>query len=847
MKKAVKFLLSSMLVLTTALLPSFGCARASYEIKQPLSSVSEETVGGSADEIGLSAGFAVKYNAGLVDNESGENVVYDDRYYYFNQVRSTGADPGAWYVSYEDAMDSYEKLLAKEKEKKSSSFSQADFDKEYGTKEYWEQTYADKFYMVTTGGGSTNLSVGTKQKYPTALYGLFTLRTSDDLSDWTVAGEIDGYAVMAEADSWINSVSKNSWAPELSRDPISGLYILCGSTNSKSGDETTEYNPATEEFDTLYNQWDSINMLMAISPTPVGPYRFITADEYYSHLASFNEDGSVKTVTVGEGEEAKEMAIYRDDLLDDLGNGYKNGDTVYLTEYKDGEFLNGNGESVRKNSLPLNFAYYCEKIIEAYPHWYIENRGIWPCIDINPIVDSKGDIYIYFSQHSSSVMTGIQIWVVKMQDWITPLWDTLTHVASPSYYTIYSDGVNASALEYLVHEKLSDGSYKTTKELRSFAINGVFSGQCENEKTVNEGTFVVEKDGWYYLTYSPFGYYNKEYSIYMAISNNPYGPFVKMHEFSPVIGIDKQDDSDYVAGTGHHSFVWAGDELYAVYHCYLNPTNNVNESGSFLGRGIAIDKVDFYDYDGVTFADIVEERIATDGVATGLGEEWVRDRFIDCNNSDYFGSDSNEIKKYNDAVPIMYGNGPTYSLQPLPEVVLPNGYKNVARDAQVEIVYGDEDSAVYTNDGMFTYQKWSEDYEVTGNASMGQLKIKLKWENPVDIRNIMIYNSRNYEYAFTQVKSVVFKLAQKPLWYPANGAYNGYAYINDLKADPQGWNSSNFTMRKGGSAMATFNEMSVSEIIITVSASDKIDPTLGRNIVKLSEVYVMGKPSANEG
>jgi hypothetical protein len=52
-------------------------------------------------------------------------------------------------------------------------------------------------------------------------------------------------------------------------------------------------------------------------------------------------------------------------------------------------------------------------------------------------------------------------------------------------------------------------------------------------------------------------------------------------------------------------------------------------------------------------------------------------------------------------------------------------------------------------------------------------------------------------------------------------------------------------MRKGGSAMATFLPIPVSEIIITISAEDKIDTSLGKNVVKLSEIYIMGK-SVNE-
>ena len=52
-------------------------------------------------------------------------------------------------------------------------------------------------------------------------------------------------------------------------------------------------------------------------------------------------------------------------------------------------------------------------------------------------------------------------------------------------------------------------------------------------------------------------------------------------------------------------------------------------------------------------------------------------------------------------------------------------------------------------------------------------------------------------------------------------------------------------MRKGGSAMATFNEITVSEVIITISAKDKIEPDLlsgaNKNIVKASEIFILGK------
>ena len=111
----------------------------------------------------------------------------------------------------------------------------------------------------------------------------------------------------------------------------------------------------------------------------------------------------------------------------------------------------------------------------------------------------------------------------------------------------------------------------------------------------------------------------------------------------------------------------------------------------------------------------------------------------------------------------------------------------------------------------------------------------------------MLYNSRDYLYAFNSVKSIVFALAEKPSYYPENKEYNGYAYIKDLTPDHYGWDNSNMIMRKGGSAMATFDEIMVSEIIVTISGEDKVAIDYGvasgvnKYLVKLSEIFIMGK------
>jgi hypothetical protein len=174
-----------------------------------------------------------------------------------------------------------------------------------------------------------------------------------------------------------------------------------------------------------------------------------------------------------------------------------------------------------------------------------------------------------------------------------------------------------------------------------------------------------------------------------------------------------------------------------------------------------------------------------------------------------------------------------------------------ADDVTITVMEGDTVTSKYANDGMVTYQRWSKDFEVVGNAKTGHLKVKISWETPKIVRNIMLYNSRDYMSAFNSVRSIVFKLAEKPSYYPEGKEYNGYAYIKDLTPDHYGWDNEGLIMRKGGSAMATFDEILVSEIIVTISGEDKVATKQGisgganKYLVKLSEIYIMGKEPTN--
>ncbi len=99
---------------------------------------------------------------------------------------------------------------------------------------------------------------------------------------------------------------------------------------------------------------------------------------------------------------------------------------------------------------------------------------------------------------------------------------------------------------------------------------------------VAEGPFVLKHKGKYYLTYSANHTRSEYYSIGYAVSDSPYGPFVK-YEKNPIL-----HKTNEVNGTGHHSFVRSKDgrDLICVYHCHHSKTE-------FQPRMVCIDRADF--------------------------------------------------------------------------------------------------------------------------------------------------------------------------------------------------------------------------------------------------------------
>ena len=81
-----------------------------------------------------------------------------------------------------------------------------------------------------------------------------------------------------------------------------------------------------------------------------------------------------------------------------------------------------------------------------------------------------------------------------------------------------------------------------------------------------EGSFIIKKDGLYYMMYSANFFGGQDYAVGYAVSDSPLGPFRKSED-NPVLEKNTQDGG-LVSGVGHNSITWSKDgrQLYCVYH-----------------------------------------------------------------------------------------------------------------------------------------------------------------------------------------------------------------------------------------------------------------------------------------
>lgn len=292
-----------------------------------------------------------------------------------------------------------------------------------------------------------------------------------------------------------------------------------------------------------------------------------------------------------------------------------------------------------------------------------------------------------------------------------------------------------------------------------------------DEGGVNEGPFMTYHDGKYYLTYSRYGFGARAYDISMAVSDSPLGQFVKIPhgDGNPALGLNPTND--FMAGNGHHNFAYAGDEVIAFYHSHKNPVKNSDEQGRFLGRVLSVDKIKY----------VYNEKYGFD---------------------------------------LMQGNGPTASPQPLATVNA--AYVNVAQKAVVSsnAVSGEK----YLTDDIFTAQPFTAFMEA---EFAEKATVTLSFDDPVELKAVMVYNAYSYDYAFSCVDRIV-----------VTGADGEQYEMKDVKCSPRDVNTEEKFMRQGGAAIALLkNTLPVLKVEIYVGK--KYDAT--NPVIRISDVKLLAK------
>ncbi len=377
---------------------------------------------------------------------------------------------------------------------------------------------------------------------------------------------------------------------------------------------------------------------------------------YYMYFSAGAKKGGEKTEYTSETED-KWACLYLGIAVSDTPFG----PFVMADSSRRKGGVNLNGDVISGANPPFNF----ERKL-GLDHY-------WSAIDVSPFFAPDGSLYVYFAKHVDNYHKGICVYGMRMKDLISPDYGTLTKLTHPG--ALSGSGKAGDAYYFQAGDEAID------------------------EGSVNEGPFMTYRKGKYYLTYSPFGYGSRRYSIMQAVSDSPLGPFVKVRygEGNPVIGINATND--YMAGTGHHNFAYAGGETWAVYHAHRDPVNPYGDDGGFKGRVLAVDRI------GYVFS-------------KSLGFD------------------------------IMRGNGPTASVQPAAEV---GSCRNVAGLARVES-NASGDTGKYLTDGFFTVHAFSSGEEAVFD---GRAEIVFSFDKPVEIRAAAVYNSMDYSFAFGKVDNII--------------------------------------------------------------------------------------------
>lgn len=263
--------------------------------------------------------------------------------------------------------------------------------------------------------------------------------------------------------------TRTLWAPEVAYDADKDLYYLFYSATYQ---DLLDRGEADGSFAACV-------LNVAVSESPEGPYL-----EYNEYVLRKEAEANGTTVTDAQVQEAVSTPTYDQALFHD--------------------------------ALPED-----------------EKTGSFIAIDPSPFVDPvTGTKYLLMARDRQGDIQHSWIYIVEMEDWATPKYETLTRLT-------YAD----------------DAGYERTGN------------------SINEGPQMTynPNNGKYYLTFSVNDYGNATYCTGQAVGDSPLGTFRKLKTEEGGLFIYSADNEN-VSGAGHHFMLTVNGQMYAVYHRHVDPT-----------------------------------------------------------------------------------------------------------------------------------------------------------------------------------------------------------------------------------------------------------------------------------
>ena len=526
------------------------------------------------------------------------------------------------------------------------------------------------------------------------------------------------------------------WAPEVIYDDSDETYYMFLSATPSTQEDWENHkgipgDQRVKRGQGVVSDQNTYNMYVATSKNAAGPYTMVKFDH------AFNKTGGKQLESMTAADEytgkyawVKENGVYYEAAFPHFYADYCLFDPTELYKFNDREGVKQDEGMIR-------------------------GSGYYGNIDPHPFVDPvTKKRYLYCNMTRP---TGIM--VVEMENWTTPKMETAKIVAIDNYYTV--------------------DEWKADRAANSKEHYGV----SYESVSCNEGPHVIyhkDKNGkeLYYLTFSIGDYHKSAYSVAMAVSDNPMGPFRKLQEKEGALLLSSSNEnSQSISGAGHHSFVTLGEQLFIVYHRH----NDFGKGGD--ARYTAVDEM-----------------------------TWITVKDINGQDMD-----------------VPYVNGATDSIQPQPAAY--SGYKNVAPEATVSCNRKDV-NASYLNDGLLSVLKTADrDFM----AYIGETKISetatftFEFSTPQSVRAVMVYNSAKEKEIFQNVSEIQIIAEDGGAKSIKNLAFDMERYC---KYSASG--SIRYVM-SGSSVFAEFYEIKAKAVKVTVEVPQ------GQKTVGLSEIRILAK------